>query len=175
MNNLFRSGFLIALLALPLAPMKARATEPEPSPVTVEWTNPEEFTEVRYDRRFRAAAPTVWLGEFRRELVRRGEKLLQPGQQLRITITDVKLAGKTEPWHGLGNNDIRIVRPIYPPRINLFFELRDASGTVIANGERKLRDPGFLDRDIGPSHDPYRFCKRLLTDWLRKEFAGSTR
>jgi hypothetical protein len=66
---------------------------------------------------------------------------------------------------------VRVVKDIYPPRIDLRFRLTDADGRTLSEGERSLRDSAFLTRDGLDSNDPLRFEKRLLDSWLRKEFA----
>lgn len=48
------------------------------------------------------------------------------------------------------------MRDVYPPRIHLTFSLADERGTVIASGERKLRDLALVRRP-------------LLDDWLVRE------
>ena len=72
--------------------------------------------------------------------------------------------------HGPRLDDVRIMRNIYPPRINLQFTVTDAQGRVIDQGERKLVDNAYL---YGPTRlsdtDPLRYEKRLLDDWLRRE------
>jgi hypothetical protein len=66
---------------------------------------------------------------------------------------------------------VRVVRSVYPPQIDLSFRLTDASGNVIEDGTRRLRDLAFLQRGSSNSSEPYRFEKRLLKDWLTREFA----
>lgn len=138
--------------------------------VNVTWTDPAEFTEMQFGVQFRQPKPEIWLTEFQKTVVKRGGKLLQPGQHLDVTITDVKLAGRIEPWRGGSAGDVRIVKSIYPPEINLNFSLLDAEGQVIESGERKLRDVAFLDRGARNRSDAYRFEVRMLKDWLDKEF-----
>ena len=60
---------------------------------------------------------------------------------------------------------------MYPPRISLAFKRLDAQGEVIEQGERKLSDSGFLTGStrFGDS-DPLRYEKRMLDDWLKREF-----
>jgi len=103
------------------------------------------------------------------------ERVLPPGDRLDVTITDIKLAGAYEPWRGSRYDDVRIVKDIYPPRIDLKFVLSGADGRVIAEGERKLRDPGFLTRTIANTSDPLRYEKRLLDEWLRNELTADAR
>ena len=138
--------------------------------VNVTWTDPAKFTERQYGVQFRQPKPEVWLTEFQKALVKRGDKLLQPGQHLDVTITDVKLAGRIEPWRGGAGGDVRVVKSIYPPQVNLNFTLTGADGQVLDSGERKLRDIAFLDRGSRNRSDAYRFEIRMLQDWLDKEF-----
>ncbi|MBX3697955.1 MAG: DUF3016 domain-containing protein [Dokdonella sp.] len=140
--------------------------------VTVNWTDPAQFTEVRYSHAFGQPKPETWLEAMRKTVVQRADKLLKPGQHLDVTFTDVKLAGQYEPWRGPAYRDVRVVRDMYPPRIDLRFSLTDANGTVIASGERKLRDPAFLSRSTPNGSDSYRFEKSLLKDWLVREFGA---
>jgi hypothetical protein len=167
---------ILALLGIALAsPMTAPATESaDSSRIGVDWTDPAKFTEVRYSHAFGQPKPEAWLAAMKTTVVRGADSLLKPGQHLEVTFTDVKLAGQYEPWRGPAYNDVRIVRDIYPPRIDLRFSLSDANGNVIASGERKLRDPGFLTRSTLNGSDSYRFEKRLLKDWLVREFGSDT-
>ena len=58
-----------------------------------------------------------------------------------------------------------------PPSIDLHFTLTAADGTTLSEGQRSLRDPAFLSRGVLYSRDdPLRFEKRLLDEWLRREF-----
>ena len=45
-------------------------------------------------------------------------------------------------------------------------ELTGANGAVISEGDKVLRDPGFLRRGLRNDDDPLRHEKRLLDDWL---------
>jgi hypothetical protein len=110
------------------------------------------------------------LGELKQHLVTHGAKYLAKGERLQITVTDVDLAGDFEPWRGINFQDIRIVKDIYPPRVDLEFKLLDAEGKVISEGKRQLRDLGYLMGMAMPTSDPLRYDKEMLNDWLRQEF-----
>ncbi|MGH8667219.1 MAG: DUF3016 domain-containing protein, partial [Burkholderiales bacterium] len=110
------------------------------------------------------------LDRLARYLTERAAPLLRAGQRLSIVITDVDRAGAYEPWRRkLG--DVRIVRNVYPVRIDLSFRLEDGNGVVLEQGERKLRDSYFLDRWHNPN-DPLRYEKALLDDWLERELGN---
>ncbi len=88
-----------------------------------------------------------------------------------MTFEDIKLAGDYEPWHSPQAQDIRYMKDIYPPRATLNYKLTDASGRTIKEGSSKLLDMAFMERSTPATEtDPLRFDKRMLDDWLRKEF-----
>lgn len=144
---------------------------PEQGPVSVSWQNPEQFSEIRQSRNRFDARRGDWVQQLAKYVRTRAQRQLPPGERLQVDITDIKRAGDYEPWHGPNAQDTRIVRDIYPPRISLTFKRTDAQGNVIAEGERKLSDSGFMynGSSIG-SNDMLRYEKRLLDDWIRKEF-----
>ena len=57
---------------------------------------------------------------------------------------DIRRAGMYEPWHGPDLDNTRVIREIYPPRMTVTFRHTDADGRVLAEGERKLSDNGFM-------------------------------
>lgn len=175
------SAALAAAFAVPA--FAARVTDPElprsldaDGPVTVSWTDPQAFSEIRYSRNRFEAERGDWVRGIARHLAKRAAGALGPGERLDVVITDIELAGDFEP--GAGRSDgVRIVRDIYPPRIDLSYTLYDASGDVADSGERSLRDIGFLHRQAGTvgSGDPLRHEKRLVDAWVRDELARRTR
>lgn len=151
------------------APDAPRALPTEGS-VQVQWTDPAQFTELRQSRNRWEAQRGDWVVDLAEHLRKQASKHLPEGQTLDVTITDIKRAGDYEPWRGPQLDDVRFMRDIYPPRIALQFTLSDASGQVIDQGERTLRDTGYLLNSSMPSNtDPLRYEKRMLDDWLRRD------
>ena len=175
------SAALAAAFVVPA--FAARVTDPElprsldaDGPVTVSWTDPQAFSEIRYSRNRFEAERGDWVRGIARHLAKRAAGALGPGERLDVVITDIELAGDFEP--GAGRSDgVRIVRDIYPPRIDLSYTLYDASGDVADSGERSLRDIGFLHRQAGTvgSGDPLGHEKRLVDAWVRDDLARRTR
>lgn len=158
---------IAAALALGLAgPSLATA----PARVTVTYDHPERFTETRETKAFAPMrADNSYLDTLKTYIEQRAGKVLTDGQQLQIVITDVDRAGSYEPWHGPRLSDVRIVKDIYPPRINLHFRLLDASGAVLREGDRKLRDPAFLSGGgDAVSTDNLHYEKRMIDRWLQR-------
>lgn len=143
-------------------------------PVTVRYDHPENFTETREVRAYAPMeADPGYLDTLARYIEKRAAKILGPGQQLDITVTDVDRAGSYLPSVG-SSHPVRIVESIYPPRIALHFRLLDSQGQVVRGGDRKLTDLGFLydTPGGGTDTDSLRYEKRLIDRWLAKGPAG---
>jgi hypothetical protein len=158
---------LLSCSALLAAASTVCATLAAAAAVQVEFVKPESFTDAG-PARPRSAEAEV-LEPLRDHLVRRAAPRLHEGQTLHVWVTDVDLAGELEPQQPY-YREVRILKDIYPPRIELRFRLLDAGGTVLKEGERTLRDPSFLLRGSGDSGDPLRFEKSMIDRWLLGEF-----
>ena len=149
---------------------------PATSPVSVAWEDPAQFSEVRHSGNRYAAAQGNWLNSLATYMRKEAEETLPSGHRLDLTIVDIKRAGRYEPWFGSSTQDARIIRDIYPPRMTLRFREVDASGAVVAEGERKLSDTAFLMNSTRMSDtDPLRYEKRMFNDWLRSNWRVATR
>jgi hypothetical protein len=170
---------LAAALTAIAAPLLARSdvTDPElplsltgDSPVAVQWTDPEAFSDIRLSGNRWEARRGNWVVQLAEYVRQRAERELPAGTTLDVTIRDIRRAGMYEPWRGPQMDHVRIIKNHYPPRIDLDFVLRDASGTVVAEGARDLRDLGFLDRaGTRLGSDSLRYEKQLIDDWLRRD------
>ena len=168
---------LSLLLAAPLAARPAKVTDPDAprslpvsGPVSVSWSDPSGFTELRYSRNRWEAERGNWVVQLAEYLRKGVAKALPAGERVEFNITDIKRAGDYEPWHGSNMQDVRVVRDIYPPRITFTYTRYAADGQVIDQGDRKLVDMGFLFAGGNAfNSDPLRHEKRMLDDWIRSE------
>ena len=135
--------------------------------VIVTFENPDEFTDIDYDYRGNKRGQKVYLPQIEKYIVRTGQKYLEEGEVLRITFTDIDLAGMHEPWRAPPMDDVRIVKSIYPPRMSFSYELTDAEGTVIKSGEERLVDISFDFRMRTSTWDELYYDKEMFRDWLR--------
>ncbi|HEY8010754.1 MAG TPA: DUF3016 domain-containing protein [Rudaea sp.] len=160
-----------AFFALAASATSVLAREPLPERIQVEWAPTDTLSEVKNNQMQRGwLRPADWqksLGEYLRK---RADLKLPPGEQLEVTINDIKLAGDFEPWHGPNAQDIRIMKDLYPPRIDLHYKLVGNDGATIREGDSKLRDLAYLQRTVPFNNDPLRYDKRLLDDWITREF-----
>jgi len=175
--NPLRHRHALPALALCLAAfstMTAMAYErAKPSDrVQVTWAPAETLSEVKDNPINRGWLRTnEWEETLGNHLRTRADRLLPPDQKLQVTVNDIHLAGSFEPWRGPGLEDARILKDIYPPRMTLHYRLLAENGTTVREGDAKLWDGSYLQRAIPTdSTDPLRYDKRLIDDWLRKEF-----
>lgn len=167
------SAWLAAVLGsmLMLAHAAAGTAPGGDARVHVSWAPTASLSEVRDNPTQRGwMRPQEWQKQLATYLVRRADALLLPGQTLDVHIDDIKLAGAFEPWRGPDAQDIRFMKDIYPPRIQLHFKLLDADGKVLREGERKLQDLAYLQHSLPNTIDPLGYDKRLIGNWLSREF-----
>lgn len=181
-----RPAMLIRLsLALPLALLAACAsTSPqwvtdadqprlvgEGTPVTVAWGDPEQFSEIRYSQNRYESRQGDWVVQLADHIADETKRALPSGERVEVEILDIDRAGEYEWTYGATNQDVRVLRELYAPKIDLRFKRLDASGNVISEGERRLTDLNYLwGPQPMPSSDTLRFEKRLIDQWVRKEF-----
>lgn len=143
---------------------------PAEGPVQVEWTDPAQFTEIRFSGNRWEARRGDWVRQLAEHLQTRAGEHLPEGERLDVTITDIRRAGEYEPGRSISTDHIRIMRDIHWPRITLEFTRTDADGNVVDQGERSLSDPMYLRSNaLARRHDPLRYEKAMLDRWLQQE------
>lgn len=146
------------------------AASPADARVSVTYVNPEKFSEATEFHQQDGYNESRYLEPLKAFLIKRAAKMLPAGDRLEVTITDIKLAGSYEPWHGPNFRYVRFMRDVYPPRIDLQFTLTGSDGQVLREGSRKLRNLGYLQSGLTRLNDtdPLRYDKGLLDSWLRR-------
>jgi hypothetical protein len=158
---------LLCVACLAFASAAGWAAAPQGN-VDVHYKDPQHFTEAKRSSGVHLIKADEYLEPLKAYIVQRASRMLAPGQRLDIEVTDVDRAGEYEPWRGPRFDDVRIIKDLYPPRIDLNFTLYSADGKVLREGQRKLRDPAFLSHGFGSDQDPLRYEKSLIDSWLRK-------
>lgn len=133
--------------------------------VQVHFEKPDNYTDVPFSTRDRDEVLTG-LAEHFQFL----GKSLRPGQELRIEITDVDLAGREDPSRR-GGFDVRIMNGRTDwPRLRLRYAL-EQHGKVIASGNAYLSDMSYLQRiNRYSSSDSLRYEKQMIDDWFKNTF-----
>jgi hypothetical protein len=155
-----------ALLAFPPSPDDAAKPAPR---VQVTFSAPEKFTDAKDAYMETEKGRDAILDQLKDYITTRAPHYLAAGQRLAITVTDVDLAGDFEPGRGPRWDDVRIVKDIYPPRINLSFQVTDADGNVVKSGTRKLQDMDFMMNLSINTNDSLRFEKTMLDSWMSSD------
>lgn len=167
---------VLALLGASGFALAAAASAPiDDGRVVVSFVHPEQFTDAKDHYVESDQGRDAILGELRDHLMDRARRYIPSGERLEVYFTDVDLAGEYEPWRGARWDDVRIVKDIYPPRVDLHFKLYAADGRVLQEGERKLSDLAFMYTISINVDDPLRYDKELLDNWVRQEFPRDKR
>jgi hypothetical protein len=156
-------------LAVLLLGLSLSAVAVDPAVVRIAWLSPATFTDFGDRRHADPAAVEAYADELGKHLSERANAMLAPGDRLQVTIHDVDMAGAFEPALRSSWTDVRIMKEIYPPRIDLDFALDRADGTH-QEGRRKLEDLHYLVKGAGRfGNDRLRYEKALLDDWIARD------
>lgn len=148
------------------------AAEPAAA-VTVDFVDTDKFTDFSESYSFPERGRPYIVKRLSDYITQRAERKLPAGLQLHVVVTDVDMAGEYEPWRMSSSRDIRIVKDLYPPRINLSFRIVNAEGRVVAEGDRKLRDMSFMYSGRALDSDPLKYEKKLLDRWISRELGSA--
>jgi hypothetical protein len=148
-------------------PNKPRAL-PDSGPVAVSWSDPAQFSDLRFSRNRWEANRGDWVRQLAEHFRSSATRQLQPGEKLQVNITDIMRAGSYEPWRGPNMDHVRFIRDRYPPSMAFSYTLTGADGQVLAQSDIKLRDLGFMMSASPTDTDPLRFEKRMIDNWLRR-------
>lgn len=149
--------------------------------VAIEWIDPQKFRDVRHPTMSRARYRESVFAELEEYFNSLAEKL-PDGQQLKLKVTDLDMAGTVQSpsMAGLGNssfdsrystNDYRIVRQIDIPRMDFSFELVDKMGQVLKKEDVNLKDMSFMSRaSLFTKNASLRYEKAMISRWFETTF-----
>ncbi|MCC7276542.1 MAG: DUF3016 domain-containing protein [Alphaproteobacteria bacterium] len=159
---------LVRLLAVPCL-LAATLAGPADAGVTVAFDHPERFTDAGLHGGYGARSRAPALDGLARHIEKLGARWLRPGQSLAITVLDIDLAGRFEPWRPTAS-EVRFLRDITWPRITLRHVLSEGGRTVAA-AEEAVVDLNYQMRPgVGRSGDSLAYEKAMLDDWFRARF-----
>lgn len=162
---------LSAVIGLAVTGAMRAGDESKPAPrAEVVFAHPEKFADAKEDYMGSDQGRDAILDSLRDYVVKQSRHYVPEGQRLAVTVTEVDLAGDFEPWRGPSAMDVRIIKDIYAPRIDLSFKLTDAGGKVLKEGARQLRDLAFMMKLSINTSDALRHEKALIDDWFRSDF-----
>ena len=135
--------------------------------VSVNFTKPEGFA----DMPFSDSGKEDVYKELRRHFDKLGAKL-PAGQDLKIDVRDINLAGSIEPQRISTNGDFRILRGGADFPMMEFKYVIEADGKVVKSGDARISDFNYL-RGLNrySANEPLRYEKKMLDEWFVKEIA----
>ncbi|GLK78224.1 hypothetical protein GCM10008171_34780 [Methylopila jiangsuensis] len=150
-----RSATALLALALLACPASAHAAAVVTSTATRTYDRDAFRSQAERDANFRDLA---------RDLQRRLDRRLPAGRDVRVELLKVRPAGRFEPWR-TGMEDVRVLRDVTPPRIELRYEVRER-GRVVAASDETVTDMNYLSNPSSRlSSDRLAHEKALLADW----------
>lgn len=115
--------------------------------VKVDFSNPSEFRDINFDGMDTDKGHQFVLDEIRDVFRSQAQKQLPKGYILDVRVQDVDLAGEYEPER-LAENNVRIDRNIYPPRIKFEYQIIDDEDTLVFEGRETLTDLNYLNNPV---------------------------
>ena len=142
--------------------MLALAASTASAAVTVTYVNTEKMTDVP---RFETDRKSMEI-DFREFFEELGKKL-PAGQDLKVEILDIDLAGDVFPRVPI--RDVRVTKGSYDfPRIHLRYSI-EQDGKVLRSGERELADRNYQLSVNSYRNEMYQYEKQMLSEWFRKD------
>jgi hypothetical protein len=140
---------------------------------TVHFVEPTRYADAG-DREYDS---TRNLATLQRHLVKLGDACLGADENLELRVLDVDLAGREEWWHG-PSYDLRVMRDITWPRIEVEYVWTDAAGALLGQGQERITDMNYLSRSAyvrSRSSDSLPYEKAMLRDWFDRRFCNDRR
>lgn len=133
---------------------------------TVTFTAPENYVDMPYSRYERDDL----LKEMADHFIKLAKRL-PDGQELKVEVTDLNLAGELLPTTRYPR-DYRVLRGGADfPTMKLRFSVIE-NGQVIASGEEYINDMAYLHRvNRYFTGDPLRYEKQMVDDWFKERVA----
>ena len=154
--------FRLALVAV--ATTSAFAAGSAAATVTVTFTQPESYA----DMPFAPSDKELVMKQLQIHFDKLGAQLPQ-GQDLKVEVLDINLAGRIEPQLGARfGHDIRVLSSRADwPTIELRYSV-ESDGKVLRSGEARVDDKSYLDHiNRYLANDSLRYEKRMLDEWFK--------
>ena len=132
---------------------------------SVTWGDLKDFRDVRPSNEVRGSYHKRIQSQFEKHFMELSAQL-PDGYKLGVKVTDIDLAGDV---NFSGSREIRIVKPIFFPRVDFNYVLTDGAGKLIDQADVSLKDMSFMDKIKRGRDEEFHYEKRLITEWFDKE------
>lgn len=133
--------------------------------VTIEWDNPQDYTDVKSVSGKQGAYEVKVFKALTDNLAKVAKQTLRPDLKLELIVTNLDLAGDVQSTFGATPNDIRMVKPVFPPKISFSYSVLEGD-KVIMVGDEKLTDLNFMNGLKKPNEKPLSYENAMLKSWL---------
>ncbi|WP_298443754.1 DUF3016 domain-containing protein [uncultured Ferrimonas sp.] len=168
---------LVWLAAALISSAAVAAEQPWPQQdgdVTVVWQKPSEYRDVKAASGIQSRYQNHVFASLGKHMQKKITPKLQAGSTMVITVTNLDLAGDVRPTFGATANDIRVVKSVYPPKMDFTYQLKDGNGKVVEQQQVKLNDLGFDSRSsLRYSNQALHFEMTMIDGWVNRKLVPS--
>jgi len=156
------TALLISFIGL-TAPSLSNARSLAGTVVTVQYVNPQHFTDFSIHNRDIRYSTSVFTQEITKDLTGVMNNRF-PANRLTLRFTNIDLAGQGT----TGSRSVRVVQTHRPVRLSFDYLLHDPSGRAVASGSQTLvENPRLGSAAHAVSSGPVPLESRMLQRWLR--------
>ena len=150
----------------------AGITIAEPAKVNINWSNPDDYRDIQKSA---GESEQTFRERIASNIQAHMDKLaagLPEDSTLNMNVTNLTLAGNVRTsGAGGAHQDVRVVEDGYRARMSFSYELLDAGGQALNQGEENLKSPmstGSISRTA--KNEPFETEKKMLTRWFKNTF-----
>ena len=138
----------------------------------VTWLPPEQYTDVKSSDGNQEEFLARTLKLLETEILKQAKKYLPDGQSIEISVTDLDLAGDLRMTGARqGHSDVRLVKDIYPAKMQFHYRVLDASGQVLEEDDANLRSRMPSGSSIrASSNKPLSIERKMISNWFKTRF-----
>ena len=141
------------------------------SNLSVVFVHPEDYSDASYSSSFANAQDRADVQrDIEQHLQRLAQRTLPPGDSLKIEVLDIDLAGRVEPFRSRIGSDVRVMRDISGPRMEIRYTLTRKDQATSSREERLSALHYLSSFNRYPSGDRLRYEKAMLDRWFVERF-----
>jgi len=163
---------LIKFLTLAFICLFAGFSVAEPAKVNINWSNPDDYKDIQKSA---GESEQTFRERIASNIQAHMDKLatgLPEDSALEMNVTNLTLAGNVRTSGPGGSYEaVRVVEDGYRARMSFSYQLLDASGQSVKQGEENLKSPmtgGSISRTA--KNEPFEIEKKMLTRWFKNTF-----
>ncbi|WNC69110.1 DUF3016 domain-containing protein [Thalassotalea nanhaiensis] len=163
MNNMIK--IVAAIMSLSMFTVPAFAGQAE-----IDWVDPDKYTDIRPGNESRSKMQKRVFKELGKHFSELAAKLPE-GQTLKISVTNIDLAGDVRYMVGPNNDTIRIVEDLYFPKMKFDYQLINSDKSIISTAKADIKDMSFnTGVRSSMSSEAFQYEKNMIDDWFYKAF-----